>query len=148
MNISLNAIFFEKIGHKLLIPFVLLLSACATTASTQTALNKTYQGKSIVQLVDKIGSPQKQSILGQGEKQYHWLFTETIQVPATSIHNGPPIMEGSDDEIDRVSSVPSQRICQLSVVIDKNGTIQNIVIQEDTLGTEAFHLSMCEQVLE
>ncbi|WP_299494644.1 hypothetical protein [uncultured Shewanella sp.] len=127
---------------------VLLLSACTATGSTQTRANNTYKGKPIQSLIERIGLPQEEVRSKEGNNQFNWLIKETIQVPVTSIHNGPPIIEGSDDEIDQVGSTSSERICQLSVMTDPNGIIQDIVVKQDTLGTEAFHFSMCEQVLE
>ncbi|MCL1127978.1 hypothetical protein [Shewanella surugensis] len=127
---------------------VLLLSACSTTASTERTVNQTYQGKSIDALVSIIGMPQSQYGIANGDIQYGWLIKEVIQTPMTSIHNGPPLREGSDDEIDPLSSGRSVRTCRLSALVDNNNIIRSVNFEQDTLGTKAFHFSMCAQVLE
>lgn len=119
----------------------LLLQSCANTALTERTENQAYQGQPIDNLISDIGMPQNESVEYNGDHEYVWLFTQTLQ---QNKHNTNDVSQLNSNQ----TKHHSLQQCQFLVLTNEHNIIRSINFEFDVSNPDAKYSSMCIEALE
>ena len=132
----------------------LIFVGCATTEATLSHAQTNYHGKSLDSLVMQVGAPQSKYMMQSGDIMYKWVYSGTINMPATTIYNSSATAYGYGNTIRAYGTGTattfgggaSYRVCDMTVLTTKKNIVKKIQFNQDTFGTEPGTASMCAQM--
>ena len=127
----------------ILISTALVFAGCATTEATLKHAQTNFHGKSLDSLVMQVGAPQSKYVMQSGDIMYKWVYSGTINMPATTIYNSYGYGTGVATTF---GGGMSGRKCDMTVLTTNKNIVKRIKFNQDTLGTEPGAVSMCAQM--
>jgi len=120
---------------------LVLLAGCTTTDQANTALTSKFAGRKTDTFFLQYGPPSSRHELDDGRTMYVWAErARTYSTPSSSTVN----MIGNVAYVNTTPGATFEVQCQVRIVSGANGTIDQIVVQNDSIGD--WQMSRCNEV--
>lgn len=127
----------------LILLFAMVCAACVSTQSVADRFSTQWIGRNFDEFVLRYGTPYKEFKLNNGATVYVWNSgTASMGIPATATTR----VYGNTAYTQMSGGGSIDMFCEMQVVTDQRGAIQQVKILRDTIGLWAT--SRCHEVLD